>query len=250
MVVVTGASRGIGREVALEASRRGARLGLLSRSGPELEALAGDLGSAALAVAADVGERGALEAALERVARELGPVDVLVANAGIGGYGRFADMDPDLVERMVRVNFLGTANAMRAVLPGMIERGRGRICVVASVAGRFGPPMEAAYGATKSAQIGLAEAVAVEVRGRGVGVSVVDPGVVDTTFFTARGHPYARNFPKPIPAARVAATVVKAVEAGEGEYFVPRAFRAALAVRHLVPRLYGWGTSRSFRDEL
>ena len=121
---------------------------------------------------------------------------------------------------------------------------------MASVAGRFGPPLEAAYGATKFAQVGLAEAVAVEVKAQGVGVSVVDPGVVDTSFFTARGHPYARDFPKPIPASRVAATVMKAVEAGEGEFFVPRAFRAALAVRHLVPRLYGWGASRSYRAEL
>ena len=250
MVLVTGASRGIGREVARAAAGRGARLALLARSGAELDALAAELGPPALAVAADVGDRLAVEAAVERVGSELGPVDVLVANAGIGSYGRFVDLDPDLLERMVRVNFLGTAHAMRAVLPGMVERGRGRICVVASVAGRFGPPLEAAYGATKFAQVGLAEAVAVEVKAQGVGVSVVDPGVVDTSFFTARGHPYARDFPKPIPASRVAATVMKAVEAGEGEFFVPRAFRAALAVRHLVPRLYGWGASRSYRAEL
>jgi short-subunit dehydrogenase len=250
VVAVTGASRGIGRQVALEASRRGARIGLVARSGAELEALAGELSGPALVVSADVGERREVEAALERVSAELGPVDVLVANAGIGAYGPFADLDPDDLERMVKVNFLGTAHAMRAVLPGMLERGRGRICVVASVAGRFGPPLEAAYGATKFAQVGLAEAVAVEVRARGVGVSVVDPGVVDTSFFAARGHPYARNFPRPIPASRVAATVVRAVEAGDGEYFVPRAFRVALAVRHLVPRLYGWGTSRSYRGEL
>ena len=250
MVLVTGASRGIGREVAREAARLGAKVGLVARSGPELEALADQLAGPALAVTADVGDRREVEDAVERVASELGPVDVLVANAGVGAYGPFAAMDPELLERMVRVNFLGTAHALRAVLPGMLERGRGRVCVVASVAGRFGPPLEAAYGATKFAQVGLAEAVAVEVKGRGVGVSVVDPGVVDTSFFTARGHPYARDFPKPIPASRVAATVVRAVEAGEGEYFVPRAFRAALAVRHLVPRLYGWGTARSYRGEL
>ena len=250
MVLVTGASRGIGREVAREAARLGAKVGLVARSGPELEALADQLAGPALAVTADVGDRREVEDAVERVASELGPVDVLVANAGVGAYGPFAAMDPELLERMVRVNFLGTAHALRAVLPGMLERGRGRVCVVASVAGRFGPPLEAAYGATKFAQVGLAEAVAVEVKRRGVGVSVVDPGVVDTSFFTARGHPYARDFPKPIPASRVAATVVRAVEAGEGEYFVPRAFRAALAVRHLVPRLYGWGTARSYRGEL
>lgn len=251
VVVVTGASRGIGREVALQAARRGARVGLVARSSADLDALVAELGEGrGLAVSADVGDRRQLEAALEQVSAGLGPIDVLVANAGIGAYGPFLDMDLELLERLVSVNFLGTAHAMRSVLPGMVERGRGRICVVASVAGRFGPPLEAAYGATKFAQVGLAEAVAVEVRPRGVGVSIVDPGVVDTGFFTARGHPYTRDFPKPIPALRVAATVVQAVEAGEGEFLVPRGFRAALALRHLVPRLYGWGTARSFRGQL
>ena len=250
VAVVTGASRGIGREVAVEASRRGAKVALVARSASELEDLALDLPGTALVVPADVGERAEVEAAVARVAGELGPVDVLVANAGIGAYGRFLELDPDLLERMVRVNFLGTAHAMRAVLPGMVERGQGRICVVASVAGRFGPPLEAGYGATKFAQVGLAESVAVEVKPRGVGVSIVDPGVVDTGFFTARGHPYARDFPKPIPASRVAATVIKAVESGTGEFFVPGAFRAALAIRHLAPRLYGWGSARSYRGEL
>jgi short-subunit dehydrogenase len=251
VVVVTGASRGIGREVALEAARRGARLGLIARSGDELDALAEGMGPGrAVAVSADVTRRQDVEMALARVAAELGPIDALVANAGIGAYGPFKDMDLDLLERMVQVNFLGTAYAIRAVLSDMVERGAGRICVVASVAGRFGPPLEAAYGATKFAQVGLAEAVAVEVRGKGVGVSIVDPGAVDTTFFTSRGYPYARQFPKPIPASRVAATVMRAVEAGGGEFFVPRPFRAALSIRHLVPRLYGWGTARTFRGEL
>ena len=250
VVVVTGASRGIGREVAMAAARKGAKVGLIARSAGELEDLAAALDVPSLAVTADVGERLEVEAAIGRVSEQLGPVDVLVANAGIGAFGPFLDTDPELVERMVRVNFLGTAHALRAVLPGMVERGRGRVCVVASVAGRFGPPLEAAYGATKFAQVGLAESVAVEVRGRGVGVAIVDPGVVDTDFFAARGHPYARDFPKPMPARRVADAVMKAVEAGGGEYFVPRSFRAALAVRHLVPRLYGWGTARSYKGQL
>jgi len=253
VVVVTGASSGIGRAVAEAAGGRGARVALLARHQADLDAVVSaspELARAGLAVAADVSDRAGLETALAGVEDELGPVDVLVANAGSGAYGRFAEMEMADLERMVAVNFLGTAYAMRAVLPGMIERGRGRVCVVASVAGRFGPPLEAAYGATKFAQVGLAEAVSVEVAPKGVGVSIVDPGAVATGFFAARGHAYARSFPKPIPPARVAATVVRAVETGRGEFFVPGPFRAALAVRHLVPRLYGWGTARSYRGEL
>ena len=251
VVAITGASRGIGRAVAEQSVAMGARVGLIARSQGDLDDLVARLGSAAaMGFRADVSQRAELETALAGIEERLGPIDVLVANAGIGAYGPFAEMDPVVLERMVAVNLLGTAYAMRAVLPGMIARARGRICVVASVAGRFGPPLEAAYGSTKFAQIGLAEAVSVEVAGRGVGVSIVDPGAVDTGFFAARGHAYSRSFPKPIPAQRVAAVVIKAVEAGRGEFFVPGPFRAALAVRHLVPRLYGWGTARTYRHEL
>ena len=81
-------------------------------------------------------------------------------------------------------------------------------------------------------------------------MSVINPGVVDTSFFEARGHPYERSFPKKISAERVAAAVIRAVDRDQLETFVPRAFGAAVAVRHLAPRLYRWGTRRSFRSEL
>lgn len=249
-MIVTGASRGIGRAVAEQAARRGARVGLLARTRSDLEDLAGRLGVPTAVAAADVGNREEISEAMDSIEAHLGPADVLVANAGVGAYGPFAEVDLDQVERLIRVNLLGTVYALRAVLPGMLQRGRGHLAVVSSVAGRFGAPFEAAYGATKSAQIALAEALSVEVAGQGVDVSIIDPGVVDTDFFRARGHPYERSFPRPITPARVAATVIRAVESGGGEFFVPRSFRAALAARHLVPGLYAWGTRQSFRKEL
>jgi short-subunit dehydrogenase len=248
--VVTGASRGIGKAVAEAAAAKGARVGLVARSKDELDAVLAGIGGRGAVAAADVGDRRQVSAAIASLEAELGPVDILVANAGIGAYGPFADIDVDEVERLVQVNLLGTVYPMKAVLPGMLQRGRGHIVVVSSVAGRFGSPFEAAYAATKFAQIGLAEAVAVEVSGQGVGVSIVNPGVVDTDFFEARGHTYDRPFPKPIPASDVAAAVMLAVEKGRAESFVPKWFRSAVAVRHLAPRMYGWGTRRSFKDEL
>ena len=249
-VVVTGASRGIGRAVAERAAGLGARIGLIARSRADLDAVLSSIGGRGAVAPADVGQRGDVTTAVAALEAELGPTDVLVANAGIGAYGRLAEMSLDDAEQLIRVNVMGTVHAIKAVLPGMIERRQGRIVVVSSVAGRFGPPFEAMYGATNAAQIGLAEALSVEVSDSGVGVSIVNPGVVSTGFFEARGHAYDRRFPKPILPERVAATVIKAVEAGRGELFVPGAFRAALAVRHVAPRLYHWGTRRSFRGQL
>jgi short-subunit dehydrogenase len=249
-VVITGASRGIGRAVAVQAARRGARVGLIARSAADLEKVRGQIGATSATAPADVADRDQVGAAIRSLEEALGPTDVLVANAGIGAYGAFADIPLDEVERLVRVNLLGTVYPLKAVLPGMLERGRGHLVVVSSVAGRFGSPFEAAYAATKFAQTGMAEAMSVELEGRGVGVSIVNPGVVDTDFFETRGHAYDRPFPKPISADRVAGAVVGAVESGRREVFVPRWFKYALAVRHLSPGLYAHGTRRSFKDQL
>jgi len=247
-VVVTGASRGIGRAVAIAAGRRGARVGLIARSRAELEAVLGESGGKGAVAVADVGDRGQCDAALTAIEADLGPVDVLVANAGIGAYGKFVDMDLDEVERLTRVNYLGTVYPIHRVLPGMIERGRGHIVIVGSIAGRIGAPSEAAYSATKFAQVGFAEALATEVADAGVGVSLVNPGIVDTEFFETRGHAFDGNVPKPVSAARVADAVIRAVDKNTFEQVVPRWLGQAVVIRHLVPPLLRWGTRRHYRS--
>ena len=248
--IVTGASRGIGRAVAEAASARGARVGLIARSEDDLRSVMAGLPGAAGYAVADVADPDALAGAVADLAAELGPPDVMVANAGIGGYGAFADVGAEQAERLVRVNVLGTVHALRAVVPGMIERRRGHLVTIGSIAGRIGTPFEAVYSATKFAGVGLTEALAVELEPYGIGVSMVHPGPVATDFGAARGHPYDRERPKPVPAGEVAHAVIRAVERGRHEQYVPASFRPAVAIRHLVPPLYRWGTRRSFSREL
>lgn len=251
-VVVTGASRGIGRAVALAMARRGARVGAIARTGQDLEDLRREeAGGGHMVVAeADVSVRSEVEAALASLRRQLGAIDVLVNNAGIGLYGAVAQLDPDDAERLVHVNYLGTVYPTLAVLPEMIERRRGAIVNVGSIAGRIGAPFEAAYSASKFAVVGFTEALALEVAPLGVRVSMVNPGPVDTGFFAARGHPYARRAPRPIPPDRVAAAVLAAVERPRLERTLPRSLRLATLVRLAAPRFYQVATTWVFRSEL
>jgi short-subunit dehydrogenase len=132
----------------------------------------------------------------------------------------------------------------------MIERRRGQIVVLGSIAGRIGAPFEALYSATKFAQVGFTEALSVEVSPYDIGVSMVNPGPVATDFFEARGHAYDRARPKPVPPQQVAAAVMAAVEDGRLEQYVPKSLRVASVVRHLVPPLFRFGTKQAFRKEL
>lgn len=248
--VITGASRGIGRSVALAAAAKGARVGLVARSQADLEAVLAEAGSAGAIAVADVAAPDELQAALDALAAQLGPPDVLVANAGIGSYGAFADLTADEAERIVRVNVLGTVHAIRAVVPGMIERRRGHIVTLGSIAGRLGSPFEAIYSATKFAGVGLTEALVVELEPYGIGVSLVNPGPVATAFGEARGHPYDRRRPKAVPPEQVARAVIRAVEGRRHEQYVPALFRPAVITRHLLPPVFRWGSKRSFTREL
>ena len=155
VAVVTGGSRGIGREVALRAARKGARVGLIARNGADLEAVLAEIGGRGAVATADVADRQATEQALAQLAAELGPVDILVNNAGIGAWGRVVDTPVEEFERLIQVNYLSAVYATKAVLASMIERRRGHIVNLASIAGRIGAPLEAAYSGSKFAMVGL-----------------------------------------------------------------------------------------------
>ena len=247
---ITGASRGIGAEVARMAAKKGAQVGLISRSEDELRALLDEVGGRGAIAVADVADRTQTDEAIARLAAELGPADILVNNAGVGAFGAVADTDVETFERLMRINYLGTVYATKAVLSSMLERRRGHIVNVASIAGRIGAPLEAAYSATKFAVVGLSEAMAIELAPRGVGVSWVNPGPVKTEFFNARGVPYQRKTPKPLPVSRVAGDVIAVVERNKLETYLPRWLRQAVVSRVLFPPFFKAGTLRAFKGQL
>jgi len=250
VAVVTGGSRGIGREVAMLAAQKGARVGLVARSEPDLEAVLKDIGGRGAVATADVSDQGQTEQALAQLVAELGPVDILVNNAGIGSYGRVLDLPVEEFERVMRVNYFSCVYATKSVLPTMVERRHGHIVNVASIAGRIGPPMEAAYAASKFAMVGFTEALAFEVAPQGIGVSIVNPGPVETEFFDTRGHAYEGSYPKPVTARRVADSVIEVVESNGLERVIPRALRPAVVFRHMAPPIYRRGTARVMAKQI
>ncbi len=242
VVIVTGASRGIGLEVCRQFSQRGAGIGMIARDPEALEAARRLLPGPARAEVADVADAGAVAGAVARIQAELGPVDVLVNNAGHGHWAAVIDTGADDFRRAIEVNYLGAAHAVAAVLPGMVRRRHGHIVNVVSIAGRIGTPFEAAYSASKFALVGYSEALAVELAGTGVEVSLVAPGPVDTGFASGAGATRRRGGPRPIAAARVAAAVLSAVDGRRREQFLPRWLRLAVVVKTVAPVTHRIGT--------
>jgi NAD(P)-dependent dehydrogenase (short-subunit alcohol dehydrogenase family) len=180
--VVTGGGRGIGAAAARALAAGGAAVVVSARTAAEIEAVAGEIragGGRAAAVPCDVSDPDAV-AALARGAAELGPVDILVHAAGVTSSAPIRRLELEEWRRVLEVNATGAFLCTRAFLPGMAERGWGRLVYVASVAGLTGAPYIAAYAASKHAVLGLARCAAAEVAGRGVTVNALCPGYVDT----------------------------------------------------------------------
>jgi NADP-dependent 3-hydroxy acid dehydrogenase YdfG len=182
-VIVTGASSGIGRALAIELGRSGRPVGLIARRGGELKETAVQIrskGGQAFAATADVGDRTALHDAIGAIEEALGPTRGLVANAGFGAPTRLDPLNIDDVERTFRVNVMGVIYAVEAVLPGMIARGDGHLVAISSLAALKGLPGESAYCASKAAVDVYMEGLRIALRRRGVAVATVRPGFVDT----------------------------------------------------------------------
>jgi short-subunit dehydrogenase len=230
-VLVTGGSSGIGAATVAAFAARGCRVVAVGRDASALAAVARRTN--ATPYVADLTEPRAIPALVS----EAGDVDVLVAAAGLGRAGCLTDLADDEIVELVDTNVLASLRLAHAVLPGMVRRGRGHLVFVSSIAGHMAVAREAVYSATKAAVNVFAASVRHEVAVHGIGVSVVVPGAVDTPFFARRGAPYTRRFPRPVPASVVADGIVRAVERGKAEVFVPRWLRFPARLRGVAPGL-------------
>ena len=204
-VFLTGASSGIGEGIALALAMRGAVLGLVARRREMLEDLAErceKAGGAARVFAVDVTEASAMAAAARSFREELGHVDVLIANAGIGGNDdQTRSYDPEAVKKVVDINLLGAVNAVHAVIPDMIERGSGQLVAISSLAGFRGLPKSAAYSASKAGMTAFFESVRLDLADKGISVTIIQPGFIKTPLTSGRSNkmPFLMELDDAIP---------------------------------------------------
>jgi short-subunit dehydrogenase len=231
-VLLTGATGGLGHAIARALSASGARLMLSGRRTDVLNGLASEI--RADVIATDLGDRGAVELLIAAA----GNVDIVVANAGLPGSGPLLDFDQDDIDRTLEVNLRAPIALCRALAPGMLQRGRGHFTFVSSLSGLTAAPGTAIYSATKFGLRGFAHGARQDLRGTGVGVSVVLPGFIrDAGMFADSGAQLPRGV-RTIPPEQVAAGVLKSIVKDRAEIVVaPRELHAGAVVATIAPGL-------------
>jgi NAD(P)-dependent dehydrogenase (short-subunit alcohol dehydrogenase family) len=241
VVLITGASSGIGRSLALELARRGAKLGLLARGvaspedsslapdstrpapSPRLQAIADEIEreaghkGAVVMLPADVRDHRAVRAAADELRKQFGHIDVLIANAGITAVTDAAELDPEQFANVLDVNLLGAVNSVAAVLPEMIERGSGQLVAISSLAAYRGHRKAAAYSASKASLSSFFESVRIDLIGRGVDVTIIHPGFIKTPLTAGR----KAWLPFIMEADRAAIKIINAIEKRKKSYAFP-----------------------------
>ncbi len=253
VAIITGASAGIGRETALEFARKGTHVVLAARREERLLELAAQceaLGVRALAVPTDVGKTDEVERMVAAAAEAFGRIDVLVNNAGFGFSGTIEETTEADMRELMDVNYMGTFNAIRAVLPIMRKQRRGHIVNVSSVVGKVAFPYHGAYSATKFALVGLTESLRGELTGSGVTATVVLPGSTRTEFFVAQrtndGHVSAPTGPQQ-DADVVARAIVRSCRKPTPEVNMVRMFRIAYGLNGFFPYLRDFAGRQFYR---
>lgn len=251
LAIVTGASSGIGREIALRLARRGYRTAIIARRVQRIEELARELSAYAPSepLPLDLSQPEGIEPAIAGLLARLGPAEVLVNNAGAGQYARFLDTSPQTERALMQVHYFSAAAMIRAVLPGMLRRRHGHVINIASISSKMGPWGHSTYASAKAAIVSLTQTLAAEHAADGVHFSYVNPGIVATEFFN---DPHLasvaeRNASRHLAPAAVAEAVVRLLDRPRLELCIPRHYRLLDWINALSPTLAHWLVARESR---
>jgi len=249
VVFLTGASSGIGKGLAVEVGKQGAKLGLVARRAAELAELVNELetkGTQAIALPADVQDANALREAADQLRLRFGPIDILVANAGVGATSPSTVLQPDQVARVVNINLIGAANSVAAVLPEMVSRGSGHLVAISSLAAYRGLPKSAAYCGSKAGVSAFFESLRLDLRDKGVVVTIIHPGFIKTPLTAGR----KATLPFLMELDDGVKKIVGAIEKGKKSYAFPWQLATVVRAGMIMPNfLYDWIASRnSYRE--
>jgi short-subunit dehydrogenase len=249
VVMITGASSGIGRGMAREIAARGASLGLLARREELLQEIVSEaesLNVRAVSASVDVRDAEAVREAANRFRKELGPIDVLIANAGIGTADHAIKLQPQQAADVIGINVLGAVNSVAAVVPEMVERGQGRLVAISSLAAYRGVSKSAAYCASKAAVSTYFESVRIDLRHTGVGVTIIHPGFIKTALTAGREAkmPYLMELDDAVKK------ILSAIEKEKKTYAFPWQLATIVRAALIMPTaMYDWIAERnSFRE--
>ncbi|GMU57991.1 MAG: oxidoreductase [Candidatus Xenobia bacterium] len=240
-ILLTGGSRGLGPLIATALAERGANLALVARSREPLEEVAGRLrtmGARCVTRPTDLSDSGQLPGLVEEVERELGPVDILINNAGLEYTGRFTSRPPEEIEQLLATNVAAPMILTRLILPAMLERNQGHIVTIASLAGKIALPYAAVYSGSKAAVLAWSNSLRIELRRTGVRCSLVTPGyVLETGMFASHGAT-PPGYLKAVTPPQVVAGVLKALLENREEVVVSgRPFKPMQTAYAAAPRL-------------
>ena len=254
VVLITGASSGIGKQTAIEFAKLGSNIILVARRKNKLEQVENELKQFnvnTLVCACDVSKKDQVEELSKSVLQKFDSIDILVNNAGFAIYGSVSDLSIDEIESQMETNYFGMIYCVKNFLPLMLKKKSGHIVNVASVAASFGLPGIASYCASKFAMLGFSEGLKHELSGTGVGITVVSPIMVKTDFFE---HPSFAKMPKYSPMSlnsiTVAKAIVKASNSSRLEIITPSVVRIAVWLKHTFPYFINPILGKSFKKQL
>jgi len=254
VVLITGASSGIGKDTAIEFAKKGANIVLISRTKEKNEKVAEQLKQfnvTVLVCQCDVYKKDQVKEMSKTVLEKFDSIDILVNNAGFAIYGSVTDLSIDDIESQMETNYFGMIYCIKNFLPLMLDKKSGHIVNVASVAASFGLPGIASYCASKFAMLGFSEGLKHELKNTGVGITVVSPIMVRTNFFD---HPSFEKMPKFSPTSlsskTVAKTILKAANSSRLEIIVPSVVRGAVWMKNTFPYFINPILGKAFKKQL